>query len=382
MEVCQLKSYNHLFERMLDKDFIRQNIIDAAKHKHNRPDVKKVLRNLEWYVDYVYTIIKDETFRIHSKPPIVIHESTCKKPRVILRPDFMPDLVIQHMIVKILQPILQKHFYYNSCASIPGKGPEYGRKSLCRFIRRNQTKPMYVFKCDIRKFFEHIDRDILMNMFVKRIHDYRFLKLIHILIYYNEGHVGVPLGFYSSQWFANFYLTSFDYYVKQYLHLPFVMRYMDDIVMIDFNKRRLRSKSYVMKQYLMDLKLTLKRDFQLFKFDEMDHYHNNPVGRCIDYMGFKFYRTRITLRKRTLTKLQRKTNKLFKRHLKGLYLNWYMCTQLLSRLGSLTHVHCYKFFHKHLQYKINVKQLRNTVSEHSKYLNEHSNLFILEGNVV
>ena len=361
-----MKSYNHLFEKMLDKEFIKQNIIDAAKHKTRRTDVRHVLKHIDYYVDYLYGIIENESFSPQYIKPVKIHEQTCNKERIILRPPFMPDLIVQHMIVKLLQPIFTKHYYPHSCASIPNKGPNYGRKIIKHFICKNKHKRMYVYKFDIRKFFEHIDRRILMTMLSNKIHDYRFLKIIHMIIFYDNEEIGIPLGFYSSQWFANWYLTYFDYMLKQFFHVPFVMRYMDDIVLIDFNKNHLRNIIYKIHDVLLyDYGLLVKRNHQLFLFDD-----GNRHGRCIDYMGFKFYRNRTTLRKRTLYKIRRKANHIHRKYyLCNKHPGWYVSTQMLSRFGSLSHVDCTRYFVKYIKDKIHLKAMRDTMSRHSKYLN-------------
>ena len=324
-----------------------------------------VLKNLDYYVEWLYKLLQEGKFHIHNKAPHVINEHNCNKERVIICPDFMPDLVVQHMVIKVLQPIFTKHFYYNSCASIPERGPNYGRKALQRFIRRNHTKRMYVFKFDIRRFFEHIDRKILMNKFTKLIHDNDFLKLLHSIIFFDDSEVGLPLGFYSSQWFSNFYLTEFDYFMKQTCEIPFVMRYMDDIVLIGFDKNHLRNAISKIIHFLMnDLHLIIKKNFQLYLFDNRDM---DQRGKCIDYMGFKFYRDKITLRKRTLQKLRKKAFKIYKKYTcHKTKPNWYVCAQMISRNGAITHLDCRYYYDKYIKDKICLKMMRSIISNHSK----------------
>lgn len=360
-----MKSHKRLFEKLLDKDFIRSCIIDAAKHKTKRSDVMHVLKNIDYYVDWLFDLLKNGEFHIHNKQPRVINEHNCNKERVIICPDFMPDLVVQHMVIKVLQPLFINHFYYNSCASIPNRGPNYGRKAIQRFIRRNHLKRMYVFKFDIRRFFEHIDRNILMDKFVKLIHDDAFLYIIHQIIFYNDNDIGIPLGFYSSQWFANFYLTEFDYYTKQSCRIPFMMRYMDDIIILDFNKRHLwESITCVIDFLLYRLHLVIKKNYQMFLLND------GCVGRCIDYMGFKFYHNRVILRKRTLCRLRRKSVCIYKKYISCYRKpNWYVCTQMIARHGLMAHVDCYLYFLKYIKSNIQLKRMRLIISSHSKYMN-------------
>ena len=45
-----MKSYNHLFEKLVDYDNIYRAIMRASKGKKNRPDVKKVLSRINKYI--------------------------------------------------------------------------------------------------------------------------------------------------------------------------------------------------------------------------------------------------------------------------------------------------------------------------------------------
>ncbi|MFR1310763.1 MAG: RNA-directed DNA polymerase [Gallintestinimicrobium sp.] len=52
-----------------------------------------------------------------------------------------------------------------------------------------------------------------------------------------EMRKGVPLGYFTSQWFGNFYLKTLDHYIKEELHAEHYMRYMDDMVILGKSKR-------------------------------------------------------------------------------------------------------------------------------------------------
>ena len=54
-----------------------------------------------------------------------------------------------------------------------------------------------------------------------------------------EMRKGVPLGYFTSQWFGNFYLKALDHYIKEELHAEHYMRYMDDMVILGKSKKKL-----------------------------------------------------------------------------------------------------------------------------------------------
>lgn len=366
-----MKSYNHLFERLLDPIYIECCIHSAAKGKTSRPDVQDVLNNIDYHIRQIQGILLSDSFCIRSHIPVYINEDSCKKVRKIIRPDFKYETIIQHMIVGQLQPIIMKSLYEYSCASIPGKGGTFGKKYLERFLRKNKDKKLYILKLDIRKFFDHIDRSILMNKLKKIIRDKRFLSLLYKLIYFDAGLTGIPLGFYSSQWFANLYLTELDYYIKQILQADFYMRYMDDMVIISTNKRKLHKIKLEIELFLFEkLHLVIKKNWQLFRFSYHHKFRDKECGRFIDFMGFQFRYNRTTLRKITLRGIRRKAYVIGKKRLSNIRVNWYVSCQMISKLGWLSQSQTYGFYQRFIQDNLNVKQLKRTVSSHFKKLNK------------
>ena len=82
-------------------------------------------------------------------------------------------------------------------------------------------------KCDIKKYFYSIDKNTLFNIMKKYIKDYKLLNLTKVFIYDNKEEKGIPIGNYTSQFFANIYLNELDKYIKEKLKIKYYVRYMD-----------------------------------------------------------------------------------------------------------------------------------------------------------
>lgn len=52
----------------------------------------------------------------------------------------------------------------------------------------------------------------------------------------DKASVGLPLGNWSSQWFALLYLNKIDHYIKEQLRIKSYVRYMDDMILIHRDK--------------------------------------------------------------------------------------------------------------------------------------------------
>lgn len=59
-----MKRVGFVYDKLLDKEFIKQTIIKASKHKTSRKAVKKVLANLDYYTDLIYEMIKNDEIKL------------------------------------------------------------------------------------------------------------------------------------------------------------------------------------------------------------------------------------------------------------------------------------------------------------------------------
>lgn len=152
---------------------------------------------------------------------------------------------------------------------------------------------------DSSYFYENIDHDILKSLLRKKFKDRDLLKLLYEIIDSNE--VGLPLGSLVSQYLANFYLCYLDHFIKQKLKVKHYFRYMDDLVIIANNKDDLHYYLAEIREYLADLKLEIKGNYQVFIVED----------RGIDFLGFVHRKDYTLLRKsikKNYIKSKNKTN--------------------------------------------------------------------------
>lgn len=366
-----MKSYNHLFEKLVDYDNIYKAIKNASKGKKDRPDVKKVLSNINKYIYRLQDLLNGKKLKIRKHNAVLINDGIHLKKRLIVKPDFVWEQILHHAIVQVLAPIFMKSMYKWSCGSLPKRGGLYGKKYLEKYIRENPDKIKYVAKADVKHFFPSINTDVLKERLKKKIHDKNFLEVLftvidsNIAVYEGEDvYMGLPIGYYLSQWLANWLLTEMDHKTKQVLFIKCYVRYVDDFVMLHKNKKVLHKALEYLRQYLKSICLKMKQNYQVFRF--IYKKNDKELGRVIDFMGFKFYRDRVVLRKSIMLKATRKAAKMKNQKHK----NWYECTQLISYLGWFKHTNTYKVYEKYVQPFINVGECKNVVSLHQYRINK------------
>lgn len=151
-----------------------------------------------------------------------------------------------------------------------------------------------MLKLDIKKYYENVDHQILKELLGRKFKDSSLLWLLDDIIY--SVPKGLPLGNYCSQIFANFYLSSFDHWIKQEKRIKHYFRYMDDMVILSDNKKDLWDLLYQIRKYLSsNLKLEIKRNYQIFPLS----------ARGVDFVGYVHYKTHTLLRKTIKNKIKK-----------------------------------------------------------------------------
>lgn len=182
-----------------------------------------------------------------------------------------------------------------TCASIKGRGIHKASSLIDRHME-DVGETQYCLKIDISKFYPNIDHNILKFLLRKKFKDKKLLKLLDKIINSTPGNKGVPIGSYLSQFLANFYLAYFDHWLKEEKKVKYVVRYMDDVVILHHSKDFLHSLKREMDEYLSkELKLKIKDNWQVF-----------PTGiRGIDFVGYRHFYGFKLLRKNTCKRFKK-----------------------------------------------------------------------------
>lgn len=341
-----MKRLGHLYEKLLDPEYMEQSIYRAFKKKKKTNSIKRILSDPRKHAIRIVYLLKNGILPyVRERKIKMIQDGTQKKWRSITKASNY-EHVLHHAIIGLIENKLMSSMYKFSVASVPNRGDLYGKRYLQRWIKSFHGRKVYVLKFDIRKFFDSIDRIILLDKLSSIIKDRKFIEIISKIIFYDKSSTnrGVPIGHYTSQWFANFYLQSFDYFVKQKLSVKRMMRYMDDVVILCSNKRLLHKIFESIKRYMKEnLVLSVKDNYQIFKLSYRPNKYmiedgwisDRFYGRPIDFMGYKFYPWKTTIRKSTLRSAKRSVRSFLKNRTAR------NAKSVLSYYGRLSHSNAY-----------------------------------------
>ena len=186
-----MKRITNLYPKIIDKNNIRKAILYASRGKKNRKNVKNILDNINYYIEEIYQILKNESYVPSKYYKMTIHDGTKKKERIIYKPNFYPDQIIHWSLMLQLEPLLLKGMYCYCCGSIRGRGISYGAKYIKKILVTDRKNTKYCLKLDIKKFYPSIDKEILKKKFRHIIKERETLNLIDLII--DSSEQGVPI---------------------------------------------------------------------------------------------------------------------------------------------------------------------------------------------
>lgn len=282
-----MKRIGNLFNKITNLDNIKSAVLEASKNKRNRKEVKAVLTNIDFFVSQIQEMLINKTF-INSE---VIHRTRIEKLNGKIREitvlPFFPDQIIHHALMRVLQPVLQRGMYYYCCANVKGRGERHIRVNLSSALRHDAKHTKHCLKMDVKKYYPSINVSLLKTRLKRVIKDKDTLWLLETIIDIQDK--GLPLGTYTSQWLANFFLQDLDHYIKEKLRASYYYRYADDLVVLGSNKRKLKKLKEAIIEFLEHQDLKIKDNWRIFKVDDKND---------IDFVGYRFFRKKISIRKR------------------------------------------------------------------------------------
>lgn len=349
-----MKRTGYLYEKLCDKELIRKAIIKASRKKRRRRSVRRILNNIDHYVDELYNMMVNEEFTPSPYRRFHIQDGATKKDREICCPKFYPDQVVHWMVMLVIEPLLMHGMYEFNCGSVPRRGAHYGKKYIERWFERDRKNTKYCAKLDIKKFYPSAKSPVIMRELRRVIKCKRTLRLCEIILNSSDG---LPIGNFTSQWFANFLLQRLDHFIKEVLRIPHYIRYMDDMCLFAANKRLLHKAVAATKEFLAGLQLTLKSNWQVFP----------TAKRAVDFLGYRFFRDKTTLRKNLALRMRRRVKKIHRYALRtGGKVRPRDAAAVMSYCGWLTHARCHGFYEHYVKPYINFKKLKEVIRNETR----------------
>ena len=290
-----MKRVGFLIDKIADIDNLRFSFYKAQTGQQGKRDVIKYRENLQSNLELLRQQILFKNIKVGNYQLFKIFDP---KERTVCAASFN-ERVLHHAIINICGEYFERHFISTTYANRKNKGV-YKALDLAHFATSHYR---FVAKLDVRKYFDSIDHYVLKFLLRRLFKDKCLLYLLDQIIdsYHVEENKGLPIGNLTSQYFANYYLSGLDHYVKEVLLVPIYIRYMDDILLfgndLDLLKEQVRKVTlYVCENLRLQLKIPIiQKTIKPFTF-----------------LGYSFCENKITLAKRSRFRFEEKYYRMLK----------------------------------------------------------------------
>lgn len=283
------KRLGNVWKTLISYENVQLAYQNARKGKTHRPDVRMVDEDPEHHIREICRLLESGEYHTSEYRMFEIHEKG--KTREVADLPFYPDRIIHWALMQVLHDTIMRNLIPQTYAALPGRGAHAGLTKLKSYLKDPQAK--YYLKLDIRKFFPSIDKNVMMAKIEARVKDPDVLELCRRIVY-EYPHQGLPIGNYTSQYFANFYLSDLDHHMKETFHCRWYLRYMDDIIIIGWSKPWLRRALSKIREIIAPWGLEVKSNWCI-----------RPVTEGIDWVGYITFPDHCLLRKRTKVRMGR-----------------------------------------------------------------------------
>ena len=321
-----------LFNSICSMDNLYRAYQNAKSGKGWYKEVKQIEKRPFYYLAGLQYMLKNHLFKTSEYEIFILNEG--KKKRDVYKLPFFPDRIAQWAILQVIEPFLVANMTADTYSAIPGKGIQPivndlrgyyktkrvdGKKKsvwVPSILLTDEENTRYCYKIDLHHYYQSINHEVLKQKFRKVFKDPELLWLLdeiadsintateeNLIELSLSGEIevdpntGIPIGNYMSQYSGNFYLSSFDHWVKEELHVKHYYRYMDDVVIFASSKEELHEIHRKVTAYTRDyLHLNIKGNYQIFP----------TKVRGVDFVGYRFFGEYTLLRKSTAINFKRK----------------------------------------------------------------------------
>lgn len=256
--------------------------------KRDRQAVRVFEANLEEELLNIFYDLLDGSYQHGNYSQFIVYDP--KKRIISVAP--LRDRIVHQAVYNILYPFYEKSFSPFSFSCREKKGTHKAIKFLSCFLRRaslNGNRECYILHGDIKKCFDSISQEILMDILKEKFCCPKTIDLLSKIIKsYTPG--GLPLGNLTSQLFINIYLDKLDKFVKEKLKIKYYLRYADDFLAVSQSKTDCLNCAKKIREFLAE---ELKLDFPL------DHQKIVSAKNGVEVLGYKFFADYFKIRPKT-----------------------------------------------------------------------------------
>ena len=289
------------FNSIISKENLLRAWQEFKRGKTKKDDVLVFEFNLEQNIFELHRELKEKTYIPKPYQEFFVCDPKLRH----IHKASVGDRVVHQALYRKLYKVFDPQFIYDSYSCRNGKGTHKGVQRLSDFMRKlskNNSQKIWYLKCDVTKFFDSIDHQLLKQKIALKVKDENTLWLCNRIIdsFSKSTGKGLPLGNVTSQLFANIYLHEFDHFMKHTLQTKYYVRYCDDFVILNTDKKYLEKITIDIQDFLLQ-----KLGLHIHPEKIMLH----KISQGIDFLGYVTFPSHKVIRTSTKKRMFRKLKK-------------------------------------------------------------------------
>ena len=251
-----MKRVGFLYDKVMDYDNI---VLAMEKYDANRPCNRR--RGVDYRLAHeILGEMKTDYAKIIGKPRLkTIKESG--KERQLQIPNYK-SCIAQIALWNVCGKYVERRIHNQSFSSRKGMGGHLAARKCERFVHTNaEGKAKYFLYFDIRKYYQHINKRVLVNRLETIFKDKKIIELFKAVIYSSDN--GLPIGYPFSHALANLFLAPLYYLIKSIKSVSKIFVYMDNWIIFSRYKKSLKKSLQTARSWLEELGCEVKDDWQI-----------------------------------------------------------------------------------------------------------------------
>ncbi len=265
----------------------------------DRQSITDFERGKEKHLGELHRLLREKRYR-----PLPLRRRYIPKGNGEKRPPGIPtirDRVVQQALLNILEPVFEPTFHESSYGFRPFRDAHQAIEHVQQSLHAGKG---WVLEVDIRKYFDTVNHELLLDAVNEEISDGSVLQLIRMFLEAGvmeererrETDSGTPQGGVVSPLLANIYLNRFDWEMAKRGHD--MVRYADDLVVLCPTRGEA-------ERTLGDVRRMIGGKLRLQLHPEKTRIICHEEG-CFDFVGFLIHRRYLWPRVRTLMRFKEK----------------------------------------------------------------------------
>ena len=223
-----MKREGYIIEEIIVDDNLNQSfdyVLRGTDRKESSTG-RWMLSHRQQIIEKAKNDIANGTFRISG-----FYEKTVKENDKYRTIQCLPlyERFVINAVMCIVDKHLKRRFISTSAASIKGKSTHYLHQKIIHDRKIDPEGTRFIWKGDIRKFYENINQDLLMWVFRRYFKDKKLIAIIEICVRLLKK--GISIGLRTSQTLGNLYISHFIAHpMKDQKRTKHFYEYCDDLM--------------------------------------------------------------------------------------------------------------------------------------------------------